>query len=93
MLPANKADTVADRLWIFGLAALLPITAMLLLGFDANWDLKNYHLYNVHAWFTGRMATDIAPAQLQSWHNPLLDVPLYLIVTSGLPARWSSARW
>lgn len=91
MLPANKADTVADRLWIFGLAALLPITAMLLLGFDANWDLKNYHLYNVHAWFTGRMEMDIAPAQQQSWHNPLLDVPLYLIVTSGLSAYWSSA--
>lgn len=91
MLPANKADTVAGRLWIVGLAVLLPIVAMLLLGFDANWDLRNYHLYNVHAWFTGRAAIDIAPAQLQSWHNPLLDVPLYLIVTSGLSPRWASA--
>jgi len=91
MLLANKADTAADRLWIFGLAVLLPIVAMLLLGFDASWDLRNYHLYDVHAWFTGRMDTDIAPAQLQSWHNPLLDVPLYLIVTSGLSPRWASA--
>lgn len=65
--------------------------AMLLKGLDANWDLRNYHLYNVHAWFTGRMAMDIAPAQLQSWHNPLLDVPLYLLTVSGLSARWASA--
>ena len=91
MPTATRADAVPDRLWLFGLAVLLPTLAMLLLGFDANWDLRNYHLYNVHAWLTGRMAIDIAPAQLQGWHNPLLDVPLYLLVTSGLSARWSGA--
>ena len=86
---SNINQPVADTLWMFGLAVVLPLVAMLLLGVDANWDLRNYHLYNVHAWFTGRGAMDIAPAQLQSWHNPLLDVPLYLIVTSGLGARWA----
>ena len=77
--------------WAPGLSLLLPLAWMLALGMDANWDLRNYHLYNPHAWITGRDAIDIAPAQLQSWHNPLLDVPLYLITTSGADARWTSA--
>lgn len=79
------------RWWAPGLSLLLPVAWMLALGMDANWDLRNYHLYNPHAWLTGRDAIDIAPAQLQSWHNPLLDVPLYLITVSGVDARWASA--
>lgn len=85
-LPSNIA---VSRLWIFLLAVALPVTLMLMQGVDANWDLRNYHLYDPHAWLTGRMNIDIAPAQMQSWHNPLLDVPLYLIVMSGLNARWA----
>lgn len=73
------------------LLVLAPALVLVLLrGVDANWDLRNYHLYNPHAWFTGRMLTDIAPAQLQTWHNPMLDVPLYLLATSGLDSRWTS---
>jgi len=75
--------------WISVLAIALPMVVMALQGTDGNWDLRNYHLYDPHAWLTGRMAMDIAPAQLQSWHNPLLDVPLYLLVMSGLSAHWA----
>lgn len=88
-------DTVVqpkvDRLWLFALAVGLPVLAMLLRGIDANWDLRNYHLYNPHALLAGRMLIDVAPAQLQTFHNPLLDVPNYLLVKSGLNLRWSSA--
>jgi hypothetical protein len=45
-------------------------------GRDANWDLLNYHYYNVFAWLNGR--DDLALGQLQSWFNPLLHLPLYL---------------
>jgi hypothetical protein len=55
---------LVDRLWLLGLAIGLPLLAMAHLGLDSNWDLRNYHLYNPHAWLTGRMAIDIAPAQL-----------------------------
>lgn len=48
--------------------------ASLLLGQDDNWDLRNYHLYNPYAWLHGRIGTDLAPAGLQSYFNPLLDV-------------------
>jgi hypothetical protein len=71
------------RYWSLLLGIALPLLALLLLGQDRNWDLLNYHLYNPHAWLHGRLLLDIAPAQMQSWHNPLLDVPLYLITRAG----------
>ena len=70
----------ANRLLTFVVCAAVPLLVMLVLGADKNWDLANYHLYNPHAWLTGRYATDVAPAQIQTWHSPLLDLPLYLLV-------------
>jgi len=54
---------------------------------DANWDLKNYHFYNAWAFVHGRMGTDLAPAQLQTYLNPLLDVPFYAMVAADWPPR------
>ncbi|MCX7089053.1 MAG: hypothetical protein NTV00_13495 [Methylococcales bacterium] len=59
----------------------------MLLGQDANWDLLNYHFYNPYAWLNNRIGLDVAPAQLQSYFNPLLDVPYFEMAT-----HWS-ARW
>ena len=47
---------------------------------DVNWDLKNYHFYNAYAFLNGRLGWDIAPAQLQTYYNPLLDLPFYFLV-------------
>ena len=91
MPSSQQANARADKLWILCLTVVLPLAIMMLRGIDASWDLRNYHLYNPHAWLTGRMDMDVAPAQLQTFHNPLLDVPLYLIITSGAGARWASA--
>jgi putative flippase GtrA len=49
------------------------------LGQDANWDFANYHLYNAYAVIHGRLLTDFAAAGLQTYFNPLLDVPYYLM--------------
>ena len=76
--------------WTLAMVLLPALVLVLLRGVDANWDLRNYHLYIPHAWLTGRYSIDIAPAQLQTWHNPMLDVPLYLLATSGLDTRWTS---
>ena len=81
-----------DRLWLCALAFGLPLLGLVLLGFDASWDLRNYHLYNPHAWLHARWAIDLAPGQLQSFHNPLLDLPFYLLASSGLSAVWA-ALW
>jgi len=57
----------------------------LLLGQDANWDLRNYHLYNGYALLHGRLTLDLAPAQMQSYFSPVLDVFHYLLMVH-LPA-------
>jgi hypothetical protein len=90
---AETATRIAtrERLWRIALALLPGLVLVLLRGVDTSWDLRNYHLYNPHAWLTGRLLLDVAPAQLQTWHNPLLDVPLYLLVRSGWDLRWASA--
>ncbi len=62
---------------------LVPVLFGLLsvwLGADSNWDLFNYHLYNPFAFLHGKLATDLAPAGVQSYFNPLLDLPYYLML-------------
>jgi hypothetical protein len=59
-----------------GAAGLMSVRSRL----DVNWDLKNYHFYNAYAFLNGRLGWDIAPAQIQSYYNPLLDLPFYYLV-------------
>lgn len=85
---------VAER-WPWVLAGCLIAGALLALslGQDANWDLRNYHLYNAWAWLAGRGSIDIGAAGLQSWFNPVLDLPYYLLATGPLQhaPRWLAA--
>ncbi|MFC5480060.1 hypothetical protein [Massilia suwonensis] len=74
--------TLQDRaMWIvpllFGLISVL-------LRQDDNWDLRNYHLYNPFAWLNGKIGFDLAPAQMQSYFNPTLDL-LYYGLVHALP--------
>lgn len=47
----------------------------------------NYHYYNAWAFVHGRYGIDWAPAQLQSFHSPFLDLPFYAMVAADLPPR------
>ena len=51
-------------------------------GFSRDFDLENYHFYNPYALLTNRydVDVDIAPAQLQTYLNPIADIPFYLSV-------------
>jgi hypothetical protein len=72
------------------LVALVAIAGVgsLALGQDANWDLQNYHYYNPWAWWHDRTFTrDVAAAQVQTFHNPLLDLPFYALVSAGVGPR------
>ena len=51
----------------------------LLFGQDANWDIKNYHIHNAWALLNNRMGIDIFTAGIQSYFNPLLDLPYYMV--------------
>jgi hypothetical protein len=71
---------------------LVPLTFAVIsiaLGQDDNCDLQNYHLYNPWALLNGRVGLDIAPAGLQSYFNPTLDIPYFLMVKNFLP--WVTA--
>jgi hypothetical protein len=57
-----------------------------MLGQDANWDLRNYHYYNPYSFINGRMDFDALPSQVANFYNPLLYVPYYYAV-SLLPPK------
>jgi hypothetical protein len=57
---------------------------------DANWDLQNYHFYNGWAFVHGRLGWDLAPAQLQTFHNPLIELPFFWMVNADWPPQWIS---
>lgn len=90
---ARKLDGFAQRFWdaldrpsatrlAFWLFPLLGGLISLQLGQDANWDFQNYHWYNAHAFFNGKIGFDLAPGQFQTYFNPTLDLPYYLLATS-----------
>jgi hypothetical protein len=75
---AHQTARIAIPL-VFGLWSLW-------LGQDSNWDLLNYHLYNAFSFLNGKLHTDLAPAGMQSYFNPLLDVSYYMM-NKWLPAQ------
>jgi len=79
-MPAERAARRTAALVALFFIAL----AVIALRQDANWDLRNYHLYTPLAWLDGRLSQDIAAAQLQTWHNPTADLPFALMVRAGL---------
>lgn len=85
ILLSNRAHGIAVIL----LCVTFPLcfgALALVLGQDTNWDLRNYHWYNPYAFLTGRLALDIAPAHANTFYNPVLDVPVY-VLAQALPAK------
>lgn len=58
---------------------LISGTTSVLLGQDANWDLRNYHLYNAFSFLNDRLTIDALAAGIQTYFHPLLDLPYYLL--------------
>jgi len=78
------------RLWLLHLALLAACcgaagAASVFMGKDVDWDLLNY---NVYALLHGRVGWDVAPAQLQTYLNPVFDFPFYFLVTHIANPRW-----
>jgi hypothetical protein len=70
-------------------ALLVPVLlglVSMMSGQDDGWDMRNYHLYNVHALLSGRIGFDLAPAGFQSYFNPTLDLH-YHYLNSWLSPR------
>lgn len=78
----NKDAPITTTLWLIVLVIIPFLFGLvsLSLGKDINWDLLNYHYYNAYAFLEHRLDYDIAPAQLQTFINPIADIPFYLMV-------------
>ncbi len=72
----SKINTLifASLVLIFGLTSIY-------LGKDINWDLRNYHFYGSYSFLNGRINYDYLPAQIQTFHNPLLYIFIYKLIT------------
>ncbi len=52
----------------------------LLTKYELLWDFANYHYYNPWAFLNDRLMYDIIPAGVNTFLNPLVDIPLYLLI-------------
>jgi hypothetical protein len=77
----------AKRLTVLVLIAMPFVYGFVALhrGEDADWDLMNYHFFDPF-WVLFNHQHDVAPAHLQTYYNPLLDIPFYF-AARDLPAR------
>jgi hypothetical protein len=91
---SHASRGVARWLDIALLVACLALSSAVSIGMgqDANWDLQNYHYYGPWALLAGRAFDwDVAAAQLQTYFNPILDLPFYAMVAADWDPRVISA--
>ncbi len=55
------------------------------IGALIDFDVKNYHYYSAYALLNGRFGFDYAPAQIQTFLNPLSFVPFYAMASNFNP--------
>lgn len=67
------------HLGILLLLAIMAAAGSIALGADANWDLRNYHLYNPWALLEGRWQADMG-WNVQWFLNPIPQLPYYALV-------------
>jgi hypothetical protein len=83
---ALAGTSVSRRLAIYIACAAAALITNLLLGKEMMWDTLDYHLYAGFSALHDRFGTDYFAAGPQSYFNPYIYVPFYLLVRSGLPA-------
>jgi hypothetical protein len=79
-LAASRPRLVEAGLILLGAGCLSWIY-----GPDNNWDLRNYHLYAPFALLDGRLSEDLEAAGSQTYFNPLIDLPFYLLSVRVIP--------
>jgi hypothetical protein len=57
------------------------------LGQDINFDLLNYHYHNPYSFLQNRTERDLAVGELESYANPLPDIPGYLLISNLSPRQ------
>lgn len=94
ILPRQRRSPVAvlrgalssPRAWTYVACTVLAILVSAFLGKDMGWDTLDYHFYAGFSALHDRFAFDYFPAGSQSYFNPYVYVPFYLLASSRLPA-------
>jgi hypothetical protein len=88
----DQPRTGAAHLIVFCAAVTAAAAFSVARGQDVNWDILNYHFYNGFAFLHKPFHYDFAPAQVQSFFNPIIQVFSYLAL-AHLPAMAVAALW
>lgn len=88
MIPEWRSQLPA---WLSGLVFILFLPMFgywsIRMGQEAHWDIRNYHYYNAYAFLHNRLGFDQAPAFINTYLNPFLDLPFYFLL-GAVPPRW-----
>jgi hypothetical protein len=76
----------SPRLWTYLGCAVLALSVSAFLGKDMNWDTLEYHFYAGFSALNDRFGRDYFAAGSESYFNPYIYVPFYLLASSRLPA-------
>lgn len=77
---------ISPRFAIYLACAAAAVVANYLLGKDMMWDTLDYHVYAGFSALNDRFGRDYFAAGPQSYFNPYVYVPFYLLIKSRLPA-------
>src|SRR6185437_11877884 len=89
-LPAVARARITPRRAVYVAATALALLTAYLVGKDMGFDTLDYHLYAGFSAFHDRFGRDYFAAGPQSYLNPYVYMPFYLLATSGLPG-WVAA--
>jgi hypothetical protein len=76
----------SPRLWTYLGCTVLALSVSVFLGKDMKWDTLEYHFYAGFSALNDRFGRDYFAAGSESYFNPYIYVPFYLLASSRLPA-------
>jgi hypothetical protein len=86
--PASPVSSVlsSPRLCTYVVCTALALWVSCLLGKDMSWDTLDYHFYAGFSALHDRFGLDYFPAGSQTYFNPYVYVPFFLLASSRMPA-------
>lgn len=83
---ARDDAAASGRIFVYVGCTVLALVISYLLGKDMSWDTLDYHFYAGFSALHDRFNHDYFAAGAQSYLNPYIYAPFYLLAASGLPA-------
>jgi len=65
---------------VFILLMSLAMFLSMYIKHENYWDFANYHYYNAFAFLNNRLNYDIVPASVNTFFNPIIELPLYFYI-------------